>query len=242
LKLDITSLNSAHAAAHEFLTLESRLDILVNNAGISMTPYELSEDGIELQLCNAIGHFAFTSPLLALLEKTSQEPGSHVRIVNLSSDSHYWLSREPDFASLKSLNEHSYCFVDRYALSKLMIVLFTNQLQKRFSHTKIICTSVHPGVVDTNIAVGDLLKRYPILKIFLWWKSWVSLTPENGAITSLYAATDPEVEAKDLRSAYLCPVAKVARKSQLAQDPEGILGEKSWDLCEALVREKVKDH
>jgi len=34
LKLDITSLNSANAAAHEFLTLESRLDILVNNAGI----------------------------------------------------------------------------------------------------------------------------------------------------------------------------------------------------------------
>ena len=44
------------------------------------------------------------------------------------------------------------------------------------------------------------------------------------------------------RSAYLCPLAKVARKSQLAQDPEGILGEKLWDLCEALVREKVKDH
>lgn len=44
------------------------------------------------------------------------------------------------------------------------------------------------------------------------------------------------------RSAYLCPFAKVARKSQLAQDPEGILGKKLWDLCEALVREKVKDH
>jgi NAD(P)-dependent dehydrogenase (short-subunit alcohol dehydrogenase family) len=34
LKLDITSLNSAHSAAHEFLKLENRLDILVNNAGI----------------------------------------------------------------------------------------------------------------------------------------------------------------------------------------------------------------
>ena len=34
LKLDITSLNSAHSAAQEFLKLEKRLDILVNNAGI----------------------------------------------------------------------------------------------------------------------------------------------------------------------------------------------------------------
>jgi NAD(P)-dependent dehydrogenase (short-subunit alcohol dehydrogenase family) len=34
LKLDITSLNSAHSAAQEFLQSEERLDILVNNAGI----------------------------------------------------------------------------------------------------------------------------------------------------------------------------------------------------------------
>ncbi|PLW11463.1 hypothetical protein PCANC_18450 [Puccinia coronata f. sp. avenae] len=34
LKLDITSLNLAHSAAHEFLKLESRLNILVDNAGI----------------------------------------------------------------------------------------------------------------------------------------------------------------------------------------------------------------
>lgn len=243
LKLDITSLNSAHAAAHEFLTLENRLDILVNNAGIALTPYQLSEDGIELQLCNATGHFAFTCPLLDLLEKTSQEPGSHVRIVNVSSHAHFWVLGTPDFASLNNLNEHSsYCLFDRYGLSKLMNILFTNQLQKRLSHTKIICTSIHPGGVDTTIGIGGLLERYAILKIVVWLKSWILLTPENGAITLLYAATDPEVEAKDLRSAYLCPFAKVARKSQLAQDPEGILGKKLWDLCEALVREKVKDH
>ncbi|WAQ81013.1 hypothetical protein PtA15_1A351 [Puccinia triticina] len=34
LHLDITSLKSAHSAAHEFLGKEDRLDILVNNAGI----------------------------------------------------------------------------------------------------------------------------------------------------------------------------------------------------------------
>jgi NAD(P)-dependent dehydrogenase (short-subunit alcohol dehydrogenase family) len=34
LKLDITSLNSAHFAAQEFLQSEERLNILVKNAGI----------------------------------------------------------------------------------------------------------------------------------------------------------------------------------------------------------------
>ncbi|PLW27495.1 hypothetical protein PCANC_09524 [Puccinia coronata f. sp. avenae] len=242
LKLDITSLNSAHSAAHEFLKLENRLDILVNNAGIGLTPYELSEDGIELHLCNATGHFAFTVPLLNLLEKTSQEPGSHVRIVNLSSDAHVCVWGTPDFGSLKSLNEHSYWTASRYALSKLMNILFTNQLQKKLSNTKIICTSVHPGGVDTTIGIDYWVQRFPILKVVAWLKSFILLTPEDGAITSLYAATDLEVEAKDLRAAYLCPFAKVSTASKLARDPEGILGEKFWNLCEALVKEKVKDH
>jgi hypothetical protein len=32
-----------------------------------------------------------------------------------------------------------------------------------------------------------------------WLKSYILMTPEDGAITSLYAATDLEVEAKDMR-------------------------------------------
>ncbi|PLW11475.1 hypothetical protein PCANC_09525 [Puccinia coronata f. sp. avenae] len=242
LKLDITSLNSAHSAAHEFLKLENRLDILVNNAGIAFTPYELSEDGIELHLCNATGHFAFTVPLLNLLEKTSQDPDSHVRIVNVSSDAHHWVWGTPDFGSLKSLNEHSSWMTGRYGLGKLMNILFTNQLQKKFGHTKIICTSIHPGGVDTTIGTGDWVERFPILKLVVWLKSYILMTPEDGAITSLYAATDLEVEAKDMRAAYFCPFAKVSKTSKLAQDTEGILGEKFWNLCEAMVKEKVKDH
>ncbi|KAA1115009.1 hypothetical protein PGT21_029386 [Puccinia graminis f. sp. tritici] len=242
LQLDITSLNSAHSAAKEFLKLEKRLDILVNNAGIAFTPYQLSEDGIELHICNATGHFAFTIPLLNILEKTSQEPGSHVRIVNVSSDAHFWVWGTPDFSLLKSVNEHSYGVIDRYGLSKLMNIFFTKELQKRLSHTKIICTSTHPGGVDTNIVTAYWSERYPILKIVDWFKSWFLLTPEQGAITLLYAATDPEVEAKDLRSAYLCPYAKMSKTSKLAQDPEGILGNQFWNFCEALVKEKVKEH
>ncbi|OAV90317.1 hypothetical protein PTTG_09457 [Puccinia triticina 1-1 BBBD Race 1] len=126
LHLDITSLKSAHSAAHEFLGKEDRLDILVNNAGIAFTPYQLSEDGIELQLCNAIGHFAFTFPLLDLLKKTSEEPGSHVRIVNVASVAHSWVRGTPDFSSVDSLNKHSYFTTDRYGLSKLMNIKFSD--------------------------------------------------------------------------------------------------------------------
>ncbi|KAH9449693.1 hypothetical protein Pst134EB_020510 [Puccinia striiformis f. sp. tritici] len=242
LKLDITSLNCAHSAAQEFLKLENRLDILVNNAGIAFTPYQLSEDGIELQICNTTGHFAFTVPLLDLLEKTSKEPDAHVRVVVTSSEAHFWVWGTPTFSSLESTHQHSFCPIDRYGLSKLMNILFTNELQKKLSHTKIVCTSIHPGGVDTNIARGDWPERYPILKIFDWFKSYVLLTPEQGAITLLYAATDPEVDAKDMRSAYLTPFGKVSKPAKNAQDPDGILGTQVWNLCEALVKDKVKDH
>ncbi|KNE89108.1 hypothetical protein PSTG_17431, partial [Puccinia striiformis f. sp. tritici PST-78] len=142
LKLDITSLNSAHSAAQEFVRLEKRLDILVNNAGIFFTPYELSEDGIEIQLCNATGHFAFTTALLDLLKRTSKEPDSHVRVVNVSSVAHRWVWGTPDFSTLESLNGYSWGRLSRYGLGKLMNILFTNELQNRFSDANIICTSI----------------------------------------------------------------------------------------------------
>ncbi|KAI9618656.1 hypothetical protein KEM48_006635 [Puccinia striiformis f. sp. tritici PST-130] len=227
---------------------------------LAFTPYQLSEDGIELQICNTTGHFAFTVPLLDLLEKTSKEPDAHVRVVVTSSEAHFWVWGTPTFSSLESTHQHSFCPIDRYGLSKLMNILFTNELQKKLSHTKIVCTSIHPGGVDTNIARGDWPERYPILKIFDWFKSYVLLTPEQGAITLLYAATDPEVDAKDMRlirifqyhqqfpgtpldrSAYLTPFGKVSKPAKNAQDPDGILGTQVWNLCEALVKDKVKDH
>ncbi|WAQ81111.1 hypothetical protein PtA15_1A449 [Puccinia triticina] len=240
LHLDITSLKSAHSAAHEFLGKEDRLDILVNNAGIAFTPYQLSEDGIELQLCNAIGHFAFTFPLLDLLKKTSKEPGSHVRIVNVASVAHSWVKGTPDFSSVDSLNRHSYFTTDRYGLSKLMKILFTNELQRRLSSTRIICTSVHPGGVNTKLATGVLPVKCLQQSFFPWAISKVLLTPKDGAFNSLYAATALELEDKDLRAAYLHPFGVVTIPSVLAQDTTQ--AKKLWDLCEKLVREKVADY
>ncbi|KNF04275.1 hypothetical protein PSTG_02619 [Puccinia striiformis f. sp. tritici PST-78] len=238
LKLDITSLNSAHSAAQEFVRLENRLDILVNNAGIFFTPYELSEDGIEIQLCNATGHFAFTTALLDLLKRTSKEPDSHVRVVNVSSVAHRWVWGTPDFSTLESLNGYSWGRLSRYGLGKLMNILFTNELQNRFSDANIICTSIHPGSVDTNVVKG----RYPFWNKLNWFSSWVSSTPEQGAIPILYAATELEVEKNDLKSAYIGPFAQVIKPSKVAQDLDGTLGKKFWALCEALVRSKGNSH
>ncbi|MBW0465373.1 hypothetical protein O181_005088 [Austropuccinia psidii MF-1] len=238
LQFDLTSLKNAYSAAQKFLRLESRLDILINNAGVACTPYNLSDDGIEVQACNGTGHFAFTVPLLPLLEKTSQESGTQVRIINVTSDAHT-LVWKPDFSSLAGLNQKSFGPIGRYGNSKLSIILFTKELQEQLKDTRIICISVHPGGVHTQLGQNGLYKAWPFLRLFSWLESWVLFTPEEGAITQLYAATEPEVQNLNLRAAYLRPFCKRGTVSKLASDKTGKLGKQFWNLCEGLLKEKL---
>ncbi|MBW0514928.1 hypothetical protein O181_054643 [Austropuccinia psidii MF-1] len=239
LELDLTNLASCKKAAHEFLKLENRLDILINNAGVMSTPYKLSQDGIEIQACNGLGHFAFTIPLLPILEKTDSISGSQVRIVNLSSIAHR-LAFKPDFSSLNGLNQTCLTTWGRYANSKLTNILFNNQLQKKLNHTNIHCLAVHPGIVDTGLFKGTC-QSYPFLKPIFNCQSLIGTifsSPQDGAINQLYAATAPEVTQNNLKGAYIVPYAKVETPSTLAQDPHGKLAAQFWTLCEQLVAEK----
>ncbi|KAI9600957.1 hypothetical protein H4Q26_000751 [Puccinia striiformis f. sp. tritici PST-130] len=88
----------------------------------------------------------------------------------------------------------------------------------------------------------DRERPIPLLNKLNWFSSWVSSTPEQGAIPILYAATELEVEKNDLKSAYIGPFAQVIKPSKVAQDLDGTLGKKFWALCEALVRSKGNSH
>jgi hypothetical protein len=48
------------------------------------SPFRIRTDGLTLQW-NHLGHYALIQPLLPLMIKTSEEPDSHVRIINVSS-------------------------------------------------------------------------------------------------------------------------------------------------------------
>ncbi|KAF5381921.1 hypothetical protein D9757_007579 [Collybiopsis confluens] len=231
INFNLLKISSAKGAAEEFLKRETRLDILVNNAGVMATPYEIGPDGIEIQACNGIGHFALTVPLLPLLKETAAKPDSHVRIVNVSSIG-YTFARSPDFSSLEAVNQKGRTTMGRYGVSKLMAILFTNELQKRIdeSGTKnIFCLSLHPGAASTGV-MSNLLQSRPMLAPLVPIASLLWKTPLQGALTQLYAATSPEVEEKNLRAAYLVPIAKTEAKNTLAEDKDGKLGVQFWDL------------
>lgn len=241
---DLSVLSSGKSAAEIFLSKENRLDILLNNAGIMATPYELSPEGIELQACNGIGHFALTIPLLPILKKTDLMPNSQVRIVNLSSIAHQTAHYNPDFSSLTGLNRDYSSTWIRYSNSKLSNILFNNELQKRLlQDTNIHCIAVHPGVVDTDL-FKSMGESYPLLKPFISMKSifrgTLFISPEKGAVTQLYAATSPEITEKKLKGCYLVPYGQVATPTKLAQDSDGKLSLQFWNLCETLVESTSK--
>jgi len=242
INFDLQNLASAKKAAEEFMKRETRLDILVNNAGIMATPYEVSADGIEVQACNGTGHFALTVPLLPLLKRTAALPESHVRIVNVTSQGYLLASllATPDFSTLESLNQQAWSTWGRYGLSKLSNILFTNELQTRLAESgtnNIYCTSVHPGSVSTELTRGPL-QSWPVLTPFISLIKPLLLTPEQGALTQLYAATAPEVEQKDLKAGLLFPIAQPTVKNSCAEDKDRKLGTQFWALCERLVKEK----
>ncbi|KAL3628189.1 hypothetical protein CASFOL_027235 [Castilleja foliolosa] len=91
LKLDMASVKSIKAFADNFIALNLPLNILIYNAGIMFCPcpYQLSEDGVEIQLAtNHLGHFFLTNLLLDKMKETASSTGIEGRIVNLSLLAH----------------------------------------------------------------------------------------------------------------------------------------------------------
>ncbi|KAL9426306.1 hypothetical protein AB3S75_033146 [Citrus x aurantiifolia] len=76
LKLDLCSIASIKDFAQNFIALNLPLNILINNAGIMFCPYQISEDGIEMQFAtNHIGHFLLPNLLPDTMKRTAKETG-----------------------------------------------------------------------------------------------------------------------------------------------------------------------
>ncbi|CZT05848.1 related to light induced alcohol dehydrogenase Bli-4 [Rhynchosporium graminicola] len=246
LPLDLTFPVDVMASAKSFLAQVDRLDILVNNAARLSSEYSLTKDGIEtLVAINHVGHFALTEALLPLLRQTAQLPGSDVRVVTVSSIMHNYvkvikLDTKSDlnntFSADPASNNAGIASAKRYNFSKLLNVLFASELQRRVDQEgiSIISISLHPGVVATDGAM-NLIPAFlrPGLK-------WFGKTREQGAASTLFAATSPEVRAKQdkYKGAYLGPGGKLGLASETGRDEK--LGKSLWDLSHRVVKDVLE--
>ncbi|KAL8193304.1 hypothetical protein R6Q57_026885 [Mikania cordata] len=172
LELDLSSLKSVKAFADSFNALNLPLNILINNAGVMFCPYQLSQDGIEMQFAtNHLGHFYLTNLLLDKMKETAATTGIEGRIVNLSSVAHLY-TYEQGIIFDKINDKDSYSDKKAYGQSKLANILHANELSRRLKEegANITVNSVHPGLIMTDLMRHSflLMRIFKVFTYILW--------------------------------------------------------------------------
>lgn len=197
-----------------------KIDILVNNAGFISLDRQETKEGLERQFgINHVGHFLLTTELLDMM-------GEGSRIVNVASGAHKTGKIHFDDINLNK----GFNVFKAYSQSKLANVLFTRELARRVKDRGITVNCCHPGAVATNIGIdretgfGKTVTK--LLKPFFQ-------TPEQGAATAVFLATDESV--KDITGEYFYK-CKVAKSSKRSKDME--LAKRLFEFSEQLVQQK----
>lgn len=210
------------------------VDILINNAGIMACPEQRTDKGYELQFAtNHLGHFMLAGLLLPLLKARGG-----ARVVALSSIGHR--VAPVNFDDIHFEKEPYNKWV-AYGQAKTANALFAAGLDARFKDVGVRAYAVHPGGIMTNLqrdmpedeirAMGWVDEDGNVAKGFK--------TPEQGAATSVWAATSPLLE--NLSGVYCedCNVAQHDEKGRAggvkayAVDPEN--ANRLWEVSEQML-------
>mgnify|MGYP003417599580 FL=1 len=182
--LDLSDLESVRSFAQSFLSSERSIDILINNAAIMASPLALVGSGWESQFAtNHLGHYV----LVNLLWPALADGGA--RVIALSSTGHK-LSPirfdDPQFTQ-------GYDKWLAYGQAKTANALFAVELDRLGAAHGVRAFAVHPGGIMT-----ELQRHLP--KAEMVAAGWINeegvpregfKTPEQGAGTSVWAATAP---------------------------------------------------
>lgn len=189
--LDLSSQASVKQAAGQILAAHDRVDLLVNNAGVMAIGETRTVDGFEMQFgVDHLGHWTLTALLLPALLRT---PGS--RIVTVTSTAHH-IGRPVDVS-----NPHltgRYGEWRAYGQAKLANFHFGLGLQRELQRAGAQTASLiaHPGLSNTDLQAvsvegsgGGASQRF-----FHVLAKYVGMSPGDGALSQLRAATDPTAE------------------------------------------------
>ena len=216
--VDFGSLDAVRELGSDLAEHHPRIDVLVNNAGLTMEQRTLSADGYEMTFAvNHLAPFLLTNLLLPNLIAAAP-----ARIVITSSVT--MLKARVDFADLQS--EQGFARMKAYAASKLCNVLFTRELARRLDPAQVTANCLHPGAVRTQIMRGEGF----FSKIATGIGGLALVSPEKGADTILFLATDPSVAG--VSGQYF-----VRRRSRglPAAATDGTTAARLWDVSAELV-------
>ena len=179
LQLDLADLSSVQACAAAFLATGEPLHGLINNAGLAGRR-GMTDSGFELTFgTNYVGPFLLTSLLLDRLAQSAP-----ARIVNVASEAHF-SARGIDYEAVRRPTK-SRTGLAEYAVSKLANVLHAQALARRLEGAGVTSYSLHPGVIASDIWRSVPWPIRSLIKLRM-------RSPAQGAATTLYCATSPEV-------------------------------------------------
>jgi NAD(P)-dependent dehydrogenase (short-subunit alcohol dehydrogenase family) len=154
LLVDLSSLASVRKAAAHAGSF-GPIDVLVNNAGVMGTPYQRTEDGLELQMAtNHFGPFLLTGLLMPQLVASAA-----ARVVTVSSTMHK-IARSAPLEDPR-VQQGRYSRWPTYGRSKLANLLFTYELDRRARRAAVPVKALaaHPGFAGTHLAANGQYGR-----------------------------------------------------------------------------------
>ena len=235
-QLDLADLSSIRTFAHGFLEDHEVLHVLIANAGVMACPEGRTVDGFEMQFgTNHLGHFL----LIDLLTPALVAAGG-ARVVLLSSAGHRFGDVDLDDPNFERTPYDAWT---AYGRAKTANVLCAVGVDQRLKDQGVRAFAVHPGGIATELGrhltdetLGVLIERQKAGNGPVAWK-----TVEQGAATTVWAATAPELDGEGGRYLEDCHVADVVEDPNVsggvrpyAIDPDR--ADALWELSERLVR------
>jgi NAD(P)-dependent dehydrogenase (short-subunit alcohol dehydrogenase family) len=235
-ELDLGDLASVRAFAQRFLDSDRSIDILINNAAIMATPETRVGAGWEAQFAtNHLVHFALTN----LLWPALQADGG-ARVVALSSTGHKLSPIRFDDLQFT----HGYDKWQAYGQAKTANSLFAVHLDAIAQDAGVRAFAAHPGGIMTPLQ-RHLSREEMIASGWMDEEGHVDerfKTPEQGAATSTWAATSPQLagmggvycEDCDIASPTEVgsPTARIRGVDAHAIDPD--VAARLWDVSARL--------
>ena len=215
---DLSSQKDIRRLAELVKSHYEHIDVLINNVGGWFRKYQHSPDGIEMTFAlNHLSYFLLTGLLIDLLKASSP-----ARIVNVASDAH----EQADQIHFEDIGfENGFRPYLAYAQSKLANIIFTYSLADRLEGTEITANALHPGFVSSH-----LYRDFGILTgVIDFFADIFGKSPEEGAQTSIYLASVPEVA--NVSGKYFVD-KQPERSSPVSYDKEQ--AQRLWELSEKM--------
>lgn len=235
--LDLACEQSVRDFARRVLAGCDAVHILIANAGLFKPPQRYDERGREMHFAaNHLGHFLLTKLLAPALLAAAP-----ARVVVLSSAGHHFSPVHFDDLTLRG---RDYEAAEAYGQSKTANALFALELDRRLGPRGVRAFAVHPGEIMTDLArhvtrdeVRATIDRSP--------SGARHRSVAQGAATSIWAATAPELERHGGLYLEDCGVAPTVERFEgfrgvrpYAQDPA--LAARLWSVSEELVGERFE--